>query len=295
MENLNILVEAKREYLEQLSILMCPVMIDVFDAMYEESYKLSKGRKVLLMFQQVLRDVPEWSETMAKSHTDNITNRCDFFKKLVAAVFVCSVKILSAVRLSMENVKLKVDLPTNEVFIHSCYKSAAKDLYKNPYIFTENQSEHSRNDQLYDRFALCIENTVKGLIPVHEILRTYMTDHTDDIVNPQEMDMTRDDVEEYEEPMGGGGVEEPMGGGGVEEPMGGVVPDFDPDPVEENGIQPESVAPEMAMDHIGDSRNPFEDEFRTINSKRSHQEPLQEESEDLFPDASETRTKKRSY
>ena len=49
MDNLNILVEAKREYLEQLSILTCPVMIDVFDAMYQE-LRLSKGRKVLIMF-----------------------------------------------------------------------------------------------------------------------------------------------------------------------------------------------------------------------------------------------------
>ena len=53
MDNLNILVEAKREYMEQLSILICPVMIDVFDAMYREAHTLSKNRKVLLMFQNV--------------------------------------------------------------------------------------------------------------------------------------------------------------------------------------------------------------------------------------------------
>ncbi len=40
MDNLNILVEAKREYLGQLCILMCPVMIEVFEEMYEEAYKL---------------------------------------------------------------------------------------------------------------------------------------------------------------------------------------------------------------------------------------------------------------
>ena len=44
MENLNVLVEAKREYMEQLSILICPVMIDVFDAMHQEAQNLSKGR-----------------------------------------------------------------------------------------------------------------------------------------------------------------------------------------------------------------------------------------------------------
>jgi len=293
MDNLNILVEAKREYLEQLSILMCPIMIDVFDDMYQEAHKLSKGRKVLIMFQKVLRDVPEWSETMAKQHTDNIANRCSWFKNLVAAVFVSSVKILSAVRLSAETKKLSVKLPTNEVFIHSCYKNVAKDLYKNTYIFAENQSEHARNDQLYDRFALCVENTVKELIPVQEILQTYMTDHTDDIINPQEMDMSRDDVEEYEEPVGGE-EEPPVGSAEEPVPAPGAIPDFDPDPVDDSGMEPVHQEGELAGP-IDSQRNPFEDEFRTISSTRSHQESQEEECEDLFPDASETRTKKLSY
>ena len=300
MDNLNILVEAKREYLEQLSILMCPPMIDVFDAMYQEAHKLSKGRKVLLMFQQLLRDVPDWNETMAKQHTDNIANRCSWFKNLVAAVFVSSVKILSAVRLSKDSKKLSVKLPSNELFIHSCYKNVAKDLYRDPYIFTENQSEHARNDKLYERFAQCIENTVKELIPVQDILQTYMTDQTDDIVDPNEMDMQSDDVDEYDEsmgptdPMGQVDPMDPMDPVGPSNPMepanpmeptqGGAMSDFDPDPADE-------PAQEMGSDH---QRDPFEDEFRTIKSQRP-QQPRVEDSEDLFPDASETRTKKLSY
>ncbi len=55
MENLNVLVEAKREYMEQLSILICPVMIDVFDAMHQEARNLSKGSKVIIMFQKLLK------------------------------------------------------------------------------------------------------------------------------------------------------------------------------------------------------------------------------------------------
>lgn len=283
MDNLNILVEAKREYLEQLSILVCPVMIDVFDDMYQEAYKLSKGRKVLLMFQNVLRDVPDWSETMAKQHTDNIANRCSWFKNLVAAVFVSSVKILSAVRLSAENKKLSVKLPTNEVFIHSCYKNAAKDLYRDPYIFTENQSEHARNDKLYERFALAVENTVKELIPVQEILQTYMTDNTEEILNPVEADITNDDVDEYEEPTPDTFTPDP-----VNEP--------DMDPISEPGIGPVDPEPVQQQEIVTPTTQaPFEDEFRTISSSRSQREIQDEEGEDLFPDASETRTKKLSY
>ena len=41
MDNLNVLVEAKKEYLGQMCIIMCPPMIEVFQEMYAESVKTS--------------------------------------------------------------------------------------------------------------------------------------------------------------------------------------------------------------------------------------------------------------
>ena len=98
-DTLNIMVEAKREYLGQLCQLMCPSMIETFDKMFEEAYNMSKGRKVLIMFQKLLKEVPNWNEGMSRQHTDNIANRCAWFNDLLAAVFVSCVKILSSVRL----------------------------------------------------------------------------------------------------------------------------------------------------------------------------------------------------
>ena len=76
MDNLNILVEAKKEYLGQLCIIMCPVMIDVFQDMYKEAVTLSKGKKPLVMFQKLLKEVPNWSNQMSANHTSNIADRC---------------------------------------------------------------------------------------------------------------------------------------------------------------------------------------------------------------------------
>lgn len=291
MDNLNILVEAKREYLEQLSILMCPVMIDVFDEMYQEAQKLSKGRKVLVMFQNLLKDVPGWSETMAKQNTDNIANRCAWFKDLVAAVFVSSVKILSAVRLSKDSKKLSVKLPSNEVFIHTCYKNAAKDLYKNPYIFSENQSEYDRNDKLYERFALCVENTIKELIPVQQILQTYMTAQ-DEILEPQDGNIEEDDVDEYNP------ENEP-----IEEPVNSEIPGPETLAREPEGVEDEVFpGPVNAVEHpplqepvpTEQVQSVFSNEFRTINTNKPpvQQQPNQEEREDLFSDAAETRQRR---
>jgi hypothetical protein len=201
MDNLNILVEAKKEYLGQMCLIMCPPMIEVFQDMYNESVSLSKGRKVLIMFQKLLKEVPNWSNAMSKNHSDNITNRCAWFSDLLAAVFVACTKILSAVRLKADNKKISLKLPTEEVFIQTCYNNIAKDIYKDPYVFSEEQSEYFRDEKLTTRFTLCIENTVKELIPVQQILQTYMSQETRDIsLDGEIQDGVDPDVAE-DEPM----------------------------------------------------------------------------------------------
>ena len=192
MDNLHVLVEAKKEYLGQLCLIMCPPMIEVFDEMYRESVKISKGRKILIMFQKLLKEVPNWSNAMSKQHTDNIADRCAWFNDLLAAVFVACTKILSAVRLKADNKKISLKLPTNEVFIQTCYNNIAKDLYKDPYIFHSEQSEYTRDESLTMRFCSAIETTVKELIPVQQILQTYMSQESRDIDLDGEIEDTID-------------------------------------------------------------------------------------------------------
>jgi len=288
---LNILTEAKREYIGQLCLLMCPVMIETFETMYEEAYKLSKGRKVLVMYQKLLKEVPNWSDSMSKTHTDNITNRCAWFNDLLAAVFVSCVKILSAVRLNKENKKISLKLPTNEVFIQTCYNNAAKDLYQDPYIYHENQNEHVRNDKLYERFCACIETSVKELIPVQQILQTYMSQTQEG----QDLDVGEAEVGDSEDPDILDGYEEETS----EEPFDAEPPMSEPEPerepVSEPGLEPESE-PGLEQEPVAmpDQTSPLDNEFRTITTKPESR-PQEEDEGVLFPDASETRAKKVGY
>ena len=303
MDNLNILVEAKREYLGQLCLLMCPVMIETFEEMYEEAYKLSKGRKVLVMYQKLLKEVPNWSDAMSKQHTDNIANRCAWFNDLLAAVFVSCVKILSAVRLSKDNKKISLKLPTNEVFIQMCHNKVAESLYNDPYIYHDSQNEHSRNDKLFERFSVCIENAVKELIPVQQILQTYMSqqegqdldlgdaeigDSEDpDIIEDNGMEETTEEPFNSEQSMGGEQMmEEPMGGEQtMEEPMEG-------EPMREEPMMEEPMMEEQ------NNRSFMNNEFRTINTAPRMQKPMQRTQDDdgvFFPDAAEARQKNIMY
>ena len=278
MDNLSILTEAKREYMGQLCLIMCPAMIDVFNDIYEEANKLSNGRKVLIMFQKLLKEVPNWSNAMSKQHADNITNRCAWFSDLLAAVFVACTKILSAVRLKADNKKISLKLPTNEVFIQTCYNNIAKDLYRDPYVFQEDQSIYHRDEKLTSRFCACIENSIKELIPVQQILQTYMSQESRDI----DLD---GDVEDTEDPDIYDGENEPIP---EPEPM----QEPEPEPVQE----PEPMQePEHEMDP----------EFKSVPGV-SVQEPelvpgpgpeqeAQQEDDVLFGDAPEYPTKKVGY
>jgi len=291
---LNILVEAKREYIGQLCLLMCPVMIETYETMYEEAYKLTKGRKVLVMYQKLLKEVPNWSDAMSKQHTDNISNRCAWFNDLLAAVFVSCVKILSAVRLNKDNKKISLKLPTNEVFIQTCYNNAAKDLYRDPYIYHETQNEHTRNDKLYERFCTCIETSVKELIPVQQILQTYMSQTQEG----QDLDLDEAEVGDSEDPDLIDGYEEETSEEpfDAEPPMGQSMEA----PMEEQSTEApmeQSMEPPMEQVMQPEQSSPFDNEFKTINTKQQQQPyPQQPEEEGvLFPDASETRAKKVGY
>ncbi len=279
MDNLNILVEARKEYLGQLYNIICPPMIEVFQDMYDEATKISKGRKTLIMFQKLLKEVPNWSNAMSKQHSDNIANRCAWFNDLLAAVFVACTKILSAVRLKADNKKISLKLPTNEVFIQTCYNNVAKDLYKDPYVFHEEQSEYVRDEQLTRRFSQCIEVTVKELIPVQEILQTYMSQDSRDIdldgqVHDSEDPDVFDGPEDFPEPEP---EPEPLP---EDEPMMGA---------EEEPLQPTGL----------------ENEFKTVpgvQAPEPEDEPMEqhvmEEPEDegvFFGDAPEQRVKKTAY
>lgn len=289
-DTLNIMVEAKREYLGQLCLIMCPAMIEVFQDMYDEATKLSKGRKTLIMFQKLLKEVPNWSNAMSKQHSDKIANRCAWFSDLLAAVFVACTKILSAVRLKADNKKISLKLPTNEVFIQTCYNNVAKDLYKDPYIFHEEQSEYVRDEKLTQRFCTCIEATVRELIPVQQILQTYMSQETRDIDLDGEVQDTEDpDFADAQET-------EPVEHYQEQEP----VVESKPEPVGEPTTEPSS---ELGMQSQPREIYPtgLENEFKTVPGVRAVEppraEPPQSQPTDdvLFGDAPEQRTKKVAY
>jgi hypothetical protein len=181
MDSTAILVEAERKFMIKLCNAMTPVMIDAFYEMYKKAIEVSKGRQTLIHYQTLLQEVPHWNNTIVKQHADAIIKSCSMFPNLLAAVFVISVKIMSAVRISSDSKKINIKLPSNDVFVHSCYIAAAKSLYEDPYVVVDKMSDQDRRIKMGARFAELIKEVVDDFIPVQQILDTYIPNFTGDL------------------------------------------------------------------------------------------------------------------
>jgi hypothetical protein len=209
---MEVLVTAKKEYIEQLCAIISPHIIAAFQEMYEEAERMSKGKKPLIQFQSLLKDVKSWNTNIINGHTSTVCNSCSWFNDLLAAVFVSSVRILSAVRITAEKKKIKIKMPSNETFIQGVYENVARDFYKDPYIFIENLSDYEKDSAMLVRVNNNVALTVQNMIPIQEILKTNMSgrdesggvdfdtgipDITENDDDPEEMS----DVDEEEGPI----------------------------------------------------------------------------------------------
>jgi hypothetical protein len=220
---------------------------------------------------------------MSKQHSDNIANRCAWFNDLLAAVFVASTKILSAVRLKADNKKISLKLPSNEVFIQTCYNNVAKELYKDPYVFHEEQSEYARDEDLTRRFSLCIEATVKELIPVKEILQTYMS-QTEGM---RDIDLNGE-VHDSEDPEVFDGPTEDA----FPEPEAEPFPEDEPMMGGEDPLQPTGLENEFKT--VPGVQAPAPEPLTTALPAEPMMEPEDDEGV-FFGDAPEQRVKKTAY
>ena len=240
---MEVLVTARAEYQKQMCNIMTPYMIEVFQEMYAEAVRQCKGKQNLKQFQSLLKDVKNWNSNLIRQHNDRICNSCSWYNDLLAAIFVSAVKILSSVRLTEVAKKINIKVPSNETFIQGCFENAARELYKNPYVFTDDMSEYDRDDMLDNRFSESIILTINNMIPVQDILKANIGNREAGDIDfstgiPDGDDEEEEEEEEEEEgpQQDPGGVEPPVkedDGEGVSE----TLPISDEPPI----VQPEEV------------------------------------------------------
>lgn len=244
---MDVLVEARREYLENLYECMVPELISSMYQLYLESEKMMKNQaNRLIQYQKFLKEIKNWNNSIVREHTDAIKRDCPWFDDLMVAVIVSSVKIMSSVRLTKNAGKISLNIPKPEDFVHECYKAVAEDLYNNPYVMAELMTDDEREDALWDRIAECIEKRIKKYVPLQQILSMNIASPT------SASDLIIDDgpVEDDEDPdVQEEAPEEEMTG--VEEPQQEMAPPLQEDmkniPVSAEQMQPQ-MQPEQDED-----------------------------------------------
>ena len=192
MEDTNntIFTHAKMEYTSQLIDNITPQMFDGIKSIYDESkvyHKSHSDKSIVVIFRTFLEKVPIWSNEILEAETERIIQMsdCDWLDDLITAVFISHTKILTSIG-SNNNANIDLTIPKTINFIHKSYINIAREIWKNPYLFDDNLigSDYQKNMRTIELIIKeCIENTIRKLLPIKEILRqhldTYETNNTE--------------------------------------------------------------------------------------------------------------------
>ena len=205
---MDLLNESERRFTKKLCQAMIPVMIEAFWEIWLEAKKVSQGKNMTRVFQELLRDVKTWNASISNKNTEAIIKNNSLFPSLLAAVFVIQVKILSSIRTDKKQKKICIKLPGNDIFVQRCYENCAKNLYDDPIIITETNTDEFRKAELFRRFTVEIADVIEALVPTAEILNTYLPlpaagedfdlEHEEE--EPVEEEVEEDEVPNVEEP-----------------------------------------------------------------------------------------------
>ena len=184
--NTNILVEAKKEYTKHICNLLAPIIIEGLQTIYgncKEECEKNQDPELLRNFQQVLKQIPKWNQDIIDHEYDNIIENpeCEILDDLIKAVFITNIKILSSVSNINRIKKVQIEIPSSKRFIHKCYIESAREIYKDPFLFTHDVSaveQHRNLKEIYKCVSGAIEESIRLLLPVKQILQEYLGEGT---------------------------------------------------------------------------------------------------------------------
>ena len=193
-----ILVDAKEEYSKELIRVLKRYMLEGIESLYSQACELChKNRsKTIVTFQDLLEQIPKWNQELIEKETNRIieNSKCEFFEDLITAVFVSHTKILAAIRTNKKNKRINLTIPKPETFVHKCYIEAAREFWKSPCMFDKKVSnfEQQRNNKYCeDIISVCIQETIRKLLPLKYILKESLGESYDDDQSSDSDDITK--------------------------------------------------------------------------------------------------------
>jgi hypothetical protein len=185
MKDVSILIEAKKRYIEQLQQILTPRIYEGFESIYDNSLELlenefeeknQQSKSIAKVFQEALKEIPLWNQDIIEHECIRIikVSNCDYLEDLIEAIFIAESKILTSVQ--KYRGKTQVHVPRASHFIHRCYISSAREIYKNPYVFNHSkdivpQERHNNMRYTIHMIEDGISNAIRELLPIRDILK----------------------------------------------------------------------------------------------------------------------------
>jgi hypothetical protein len=189
------LYESKNEWASRLVNILAPLIQEGFRSIFDESMKLcvsnKESDKYLMTFQNFLSRVPKWNPTIIQQETIRIKDKstCGYLEDLITCVHIIHLKCMTAMRVGNKQKKVDIKIPDLSSFIHKVYVNTARKLYSNVYIFEKglNPLNVQRNNREFEMIVKeCIFNTIRDNIPVEELIKMYLEDAIEDVVEVTE-------------------------------------------------------------------------------------------------------------
>jgi hypothetical protein len=189
------LYESKNEWASRLVNILTPLVQEGFRSILDESVKLCVGNKeqdkYLMTFQNLLSRVPKWNPNIIKEETARIKERstCGYLEDLITCVHIIHLKCMTVMRVGSKQKKVDIKIPQLSDFIHKIYVNSARKLYSNVYIFEKGipPLHTQRNNREFEIIVKeCIYNTIRDNIPVEDLIKMYLEETIEDVVEVTE-------------------------------------------------------------------------------------------------------------
>jgi hypothetical protein len=189
------LYESKNEWASRLVNILTPLIQEGFRSILDEAVKLCVGNKeqdkYLMTFQNLLSRVPKWNPNIIKEETARIKERstCGYLEDLITCVHIIHLKCMTVMRVGSKQKKVDIKIPQLSDFIHKIYVNSARKLYSNVYIFEKGilPLHTQRNNREFEIIVKeCIYNTIRDNIPVEDLIKMYLEETIEDVVEVTE-------------------------------------------------------------------------------------------------------------
>jgi len=205
-------VLAKEEYTRRLILCLSPGIYEGIQTIWKAAKRDAEEepRKLITFFQKRLENVSQWNQGLIDKEYDRIVEQANcsaWINKLIDAVFVSHVKILSSIRLNVELSTIKLIIPEPKSFVHKCYLVAARRFFLEPELLEDRPTrvtfkQRQKNlRQSYVVIGEAITDAIREMLPISDILNESFDDTAIDQKEDLKEEHRRDSgyVEENEE------------------------------------------------------------------------------------------------